>query len=292
MSNRFQYVMYGAAIIAGALGYSIIAIVVFVGAVIVHHQLHIVRQMQQQEQLRQVSSPQKVEEEFSFALPVAAGWDRIAIVPAKKRLKTSECYGGLFPPVTENVYDYDVRTGRDNMVFIRLVESRTEYIDKVDYEVFNRTVQEEVIKRNHKDPCPPTDYRSARLWVKQWKRDTVWHELIGPERYFILLKHGTERSFLIRERNRLQEGLAKFKAKAEKVGAIALECEGPISYGAPEDATDEQKESTRQGVLRLLNNLKRSDLSVSDYEVLHQNRFKRVLDELLSGSEAQEHVRS
>jgi hypothetical protein len=113
----------------------------------------------------------------------------------------------------------------------------------------------------------------------------VWHELAGPERYFILSKHGVEEEFFVKEQRRVWEAVTKLRAEAETLGAIQVEKYGFIDYEAPQDASEAQKAETKARVAVLLSPDRLRRYHVSLKEVHGQSDFMCVLNSVLRGSQ-------
>lgn len=272
MNYGIHYAMYLAAVLLALFGHSPFAVVLLCGAIIVHHQSHLEGRRQEQGQRREQEQRQRENESFKFALfaPSEHGWHDIILSPAKKRYEESHCYGG--PPTSFSLFEYDIRVRAvHHKVFCRLVDRWSDDLSGVSYDVINGAI------------CG--DAR-AKYLDGDLEKQIAWHELAGPEKYFILSMHGVGREFLTSEQKRLREGLAKVKADSEALGAIQLQKNDGIRYEAPQNASEEQKAAIKAGVAVLLSDESLGRDRVSLREVYDEDEFIYVLTELLRKEES------
>lgn len=198
-----------------------------------------------------------------------SGWERWEVYPAEKRLNWDFCGGG--PPDHRESWEYELR---GTSLFVRLIESSTEWFDGPRYRVFRghvvqaqlydeyekevsrwRDADEEVKKIMLKDT---PDIEQAKL-----EKQLVWHDVTqegaqikmqGALRYFVLATCFKNRKFLVGEHDRLQKAFVAIEKEAQRLGAV---WDGDRRrYKAPADATEEVAKAigeslcTNKGLLR------------------------------------------
>ena len=168
-------------------------------------------------------------ESFSFDLTDPhvekdSGWTNYELFPARLRYTRSSCQDG--PPLYKTVYEYSVKEG--DSVFQRCLDDWREDVRPqggTRYDVVNGQV---LYKPEWDKPSDEKGLQALKNYpeehLEELKANVLWHEVKGEVGWLILSRHKppwSARSYLTKEKKRLQEGFAKLEARMKDLGAHA-----------------------------------------------------------------------
>jgi hypothetical protein len=193
-----------------------------------------------------------------------SAWHIYTVIPSKAIFMEEVCCGG--PPTDTATFEYQLR---DDFVFCRLRDVRVDGFYGIRYEVLNGQVLEREIKERD-----ATD--SMAQHVEFLMRGTLWHELSGSIRFFILSKNGYRSSYFSNARERIQKGFADLEEAASALGATRGQ---GYWYEAPKDADERTKQAIRD--LQEVQSLERHEISFGEFQ--DYKDVLQTLDKLAAG---------
>jgi len=203
-------------------------------------------------------------------------WDTIDVFPSRKQYERAYCIGDT--GTYHELWGYDIK---EKWVFVRLLDHREEDWNGSWWKVVNGTVLEDAITTRHSDPHGHglRVFKDLHLEIiGKYKKQVLWHELKGAERYFILSKHSLPKWTFEVERQRLQDAFAKIAAKAKALNATHRNDE----YGGPYESHKDADAATKQAIAELQSVESLTRLGISPFELQQQESILKTLDAIIS----------
>jgi hypothetical protein len=192
-------------------------------------------------------------------------WHIFTLMPAKAIFIEEVCYGG--PPTNISTFEYQLR---GDLVFCRLRDVEVDGVYGIRYEVVNGQILERELKEHSASD-------STALHIELLKKGTLWHELSGSIRFFILSKHGYGPSHFLREKERVRKGFADLASAVEKLGGVRKPGNWNW-YRASEDADEETESAIAE--LQKPSNMERFGISFG--ELMEYEHVMETLDKIVA----------
>lgn len=273
--NKFKIEVwfYLAALVLALFGHTLYPALALSTAIVIHFISHTEQKKQEGAKKGEVFPNEKeelerreAEESFSYRLD---GETTVEVFPHCKRYEEQWVGDGQS---TDETYEYEVR---DTQVFARLTEKAVDSIlSGKCQEVLRGQVLEDAITGKR-----PLDDLNTH-YLNRMKTLVLWHEVLGPLRYFILNASADRnlQGFFASEQKRLSEAFSKADAELRKLGAVWSERSS--YYRAPDGATPEVKRAVND--YSTDENLRK--LGISFYELCSKNQTLDALNTITASA--------
>ncbi len=178
------------------------------------------------------------------------------------------------------LYEYKIE---DREIYIRVSESKTDYLTEITYDIKDNVVLESEVRDRMSEQSFMSSDDEIDEKIKELNEEIEWQKILTRFKYFIMLRHRDvfDSSFLAKyyqsELERINNGFLSLEKNVENFGGyIVFESEEDIySYNkisCDEDVLEENRENLRS----IYENME--NYNISRYEFEHLNEIKNELE--------------
>lgn len=178
-------------------------------------------------------------------------------------------------------YEYKIE---GDEIYIRVIESRSEYISDIDYDIKDNVVLENEVRERMSESAICSDPEEIDRKINELNEDIKWQEINKRFKYFIMLRHrhsfsGLDfKKYYRSELERIKNGYSYLDKEVKKNGGYIVkeDMDNDFSYiriGWDDDLPEDEVEKLSE----LYNNL--DQFNISHYEI---ENIDKIIDELTS----------